>query len=89
MLRLPLLHFGGLQVNRDCTVFLELQKEGKRLELLLVLKMICRSSHCGSVETNPTSTHEDAGSIPGLAQGVKGFSIAMSCGIGHRQGSDL
>ena len=28
----------------------------------------CRSSHCGAVEMNPTSNHEDAGSIPGLAQ---------------------
>ena len=30
-----------------------------------------RSSHCGSVVTNPTSIHEDAGLIPGLAQRVK------------------
>ena len=26
------------------------------------------SSHSGTVETNPTSVHEDAGLIPGLAQ---------------------
>ena len=28
------------------------------------------SSHCGTVEMNPTSIHEDVGSIPGLAQWV-------------------
>ena len=29
------------------------------------------SSRCGSAEMNPTSIHEDAGLILGLAQGVK------------------
>ena len=27
------------------------------------------SSHCGTAEMNPTSIHEDVGSIPGLTQG--------------------
>ena len=36
-----------------------------------------RSSHHGSGVTNPTSIHEDGGSIPGLAQ-CQGSGIAMS-----------
>ena len=36
----------------------------------IVKKKENRSSYHGSVETNLTSNHEDAGSIPGLAQGL-------------------
>ena len=37
---------------------------------------------------NPTTIHEDVGSIPGLTLQVKDLGIAMSCGIGHRFSSD-
>ena len=46
------------------------------------------SSRCGSVVTNPINIHENVGLIPGLDQWVKGFSVAMSCSVGHRCGSD-
>ena len=39
------------------------------------------SSHRGSLEMNPTSIHEDAGLIPGLAQWVKDLGLPMSCGV--------
>jgi len=38
--------------------------------------------------TNLTRNHEVAGSIPGLAQWVKGSGVALSCGVGCRHGSD-
>ena len=38
--------------------------------------------------TNPTRNHEVAGSVPGLAQWVKGSGVAVSCGVGRRCGLD-
>ena len=38
--------------------------------------------------TNLTRNHEVAGSIPGLAQWVKGSGVAVSCGVGSRHGLD-
>ena len=37
---------------------------------------------------NPTSIQKDVDSIPGLAQWVKGSSIAVSCSVDCRYGSD-
>ena len=38
---------------------------------------------------NPTSITEDSSSIPGIAWWVKGSGVAVSCGVGHKHGSDL
>ena len=43
-----------------------------------------RSSCCGSEVMNLTSIHDDADSVPDL----KGSSVAVSCGVGRRGGSD-
>ena len=37
---------------------------------------------------NSTSICEDVGSIPGLAQWVKGSSVAVSCAVGRTLDSD-
>ena len=48
----------------------------KRWDLGSILKnREDKSSHCGPVETNLTSIHEHAGSIPGLTQWVKDLAL--------------
>ena len=48
------------------------------------------SSRCGTEEMKPTSTHEDAESVPGVKDHSEGYrsSDAMSYGVGCRRGSD-
>ena len=57
---------------RTCTLaqcVIQLQRIPGCLSFFLSLKFW--SSHCGAVEINLTSIHEDVGLIPGLAQWVK------------------
>ena len=67
-------------VHENGIVLQKLKKKKKDL------KSESGSSHCASAVTDPNSTHEDASSIPGLTQWVKGSGIAKSCCVGPRLG---
>ena len=47
------------------------QRFGSGYDCALEMPPTLWSPYCGAVETNMTSTHEDAGLIPGLAQWLK------------------
>ena len=51
--------------------------------------MFVGSSCRGAVEMNLARNHEVAGSIPGLAQWLKGSGVAMSYGVGCGHGQIL
>ena len=55
------------------------RKTSNRNSQILQKWFILGSSHHGSAVKNPTSIHEDVGSIP---------HVSMSCGVCHRHGSD-
>ena len=50
------------------------------------MKNTMGSSRCGTAETNPTSIHEDVGSLALLSG--SGSGVTLSCGVGRRRGSD-
>ena len=61
----------GLKIKEMTIVFLKSRLCCAELKMIFLSFIEVRSSRHGSVETNLTSIHEDAGSIPGTTQRVK------------------
>ena len=57
------------ELSLSIEIIMSEESEAPRREV--TFKALFWSSHCGSAVNEPTSIHEDAGSIPGLAQWVK------------------
>ena len=65
--------------KKDTHTGTSMRRDGENVQLPVVAQQV----------KNPSSIHEDAGSIPGLAQRVKGSGVAASCSMGPGCGSDL
>ena len=65
--------------KKDTHTGTSMRRDGENVQLPVVAQQV----------KNPSSIHEDAGSIPGLAQRVKGCGVALSYSVGCRLGSEL
>ena len=65
------LHLCSLKSPYKLIRKIHLEREGKQYKQAVHRIGTLGSSHCGSMETNLTSVHEDAGTIPGPTQWVE------------------
>ena len=61
--------------------FMQIREVISEDQCVSLFKSICWSSSCGSVVMNPTSDHEDVGSIPDFTHWVKDLVLLW---VGHR-----